>query len=85
MSDLPDLAALELALRDLSHDDRAVELVRQFAAGLGKTKQRQQIFNAPGALVRTPLDYDEAVASGTISPTEDRFSLLQGDDSVVVS
>lgn len=79
MSDLPNLAALELALRDLSHDERAVELVRQFAAGLGKTKQRQQVFNAPGALVRTPLDYDEAIASGTISPTEDRFSLLQGD------
>ena len=47
-----DLAALEVALRDLSHDDRAVQLVRSFAEGLGKTKQRQQIFNAPGALVR---------------------------------
>lgn len=53
MSDLPmDLAALEVALRDLSHDERAVQLVRNFAQGLGKTKQRQQIFNAPGALVR---------------------------------
>jgi hypothetical protein len=74
-----DLAALEFALRDLSHDDRAVQLVRSFAEGLGKTKQRQQIFNSPGALVRSPLDYDLAVASGAIESTEDRFSLLQGD------
>jgi hypothetical protein len=74
-----DLAALEVALRDLSHDERAVQLVRSFAQGLGKTKQRQQIFNAPGALVWSPLDYDAAVASGAIEPTEDRFSLLQGD------
>jgi hypothetical protein len=80
VSDLPmDLAALEFALRDLSHDDRAVQLVRSFAEGLGKTKQRQQIFNSPGALVRSPLDYDLAVASGAIESTEDRFSLLQGD------
>jgi hypothetical protein len=79
VSDLTTLSALELALRDLSHDERAVEVVRQFAANLGKTKQRQQVFNAPGALVRTPLDYDEALASGTIAPTEDRFSFLQGD------
>jgi hypothetical protein len=80
VSDLPmDLAALEVALRDLSHDESAVQLVRSFAQGLGKTKQRQQIFNAPGALVRSPLDYDTAVASGAIESTEDRFSLLQGD------
>jgi hypothetical protein len=79
VSDLPDLAALELALRDLSHDERSVQLVRSFAEGLGKTKQRQQVFNASGALVRSPLDYDVAVASGAVEPTEDKFSLLQGD------
>jgi hypothetical protein len=54
-----DLAALEVALRDLSYDDTAVQLVRSFAEGLGKTKQRQQIFNAPDALVRSPLDYND--------------------------
>jgi hypothetical protein len=74
-----DLADLELLLRDLSHDDRALQLVKNFAEGLGKTKQRQQIFNAPGALVRSPLDFDNAVASGDIDATEDRFTLLQGD------
>jgi hypothetical protein len=76
---LKDLADLEFLLRDLSHDDRALQLVKNFAEGLGKTKQRQQIFNAPGALVRSPLDYDDAVASGDIDATEDRFTLLQGD------
>jgi hypothetical protein len=56
MSDLPmDLAALEVALRDLSHDEGAVQLVRSFVQGLGKIKQRQQIFNAPSALLRSPL------------------------------
>jgi hypothetical protein len=74
-----DLKSLEEALRDLSHDDSAVRLVRDFAIQLGKTKQRQQIFNAPGAIVREPLDYDEALTTGSIEPTEDRFSLLQGD------
>jgi hypothetical protein len=61
VSDLPnDLAALEVALRYLSHDERAVQLVRSFADQLGKTKQRQQIFNAPGALVCSPIEYDMA-------------------------
>jgi hypothetical protein len=80
VSELPtDLAALELLLRDLSHDDRALQLVKSFAEGLGKTKQRQQVFNAPGALICSPLDYDTAVSSGKIVSTEDRFVLLQGD------
>ncbi len=80
MSDLPsDLATLEVALRDLSHDDRAVQLVRNFAERLGKTKQRQQMFNTHGALVRSPIEYGAAMASGIIDATEDRFELLQGD------
>lgn len=74
-----DLQSLEAALRQLSHDDTAVKLVRDFAQQLGKTKQRQLIFNDPGAIVRKPLNYDDAVASGSILHTEDRFSLLQGD------
>jgi hypothetical protein len=64
-----NLAALEVALRDLSHDESAIQLVRNFAQRLGKTKQRQQIFNAPGALVRSPLDYDDAIANGAIDTT----------------
>ena len=47
-----DLAALEVALRDLSHDERAVQLVISFSQGLGKTKQQQQIF---GSIIRSLL------------------------------
>jgi hypothetical protein len=74
-----NLAALEIALRELSHDDRAVKLIRDFAESLGKTKDRQQVFNTVGALVRSPLEYDNALAQGIIDATEDRFQLLQGD------
>lgn len=42
---LDNLAELELALKNLSHDDRAVQLIRSFAENLGKTKYRQQVFN----------------------------------------
>ena len=78
--DLPiDLKSLEEALRGLSHDDSAVQLVRDFASQLGKTKQRQLTFNSPGAIVREPLDYDDALANGLIDSSEDRFYFLQGD------
>jgi hypothetical protein len=41
MSEQPEnLTALELALKDLSHDDRAVQLIRGFAENLDKTKYR---------------------------------------------
>jgi hypothetical protein len=80
-----NLASLELALRDLSHDDRAVKLIRSFAESLGKTKYRQQVFNTAGALVRSPLEYDDALAQGIIDATEDRFQLLQGDIIVTES
>jgi hypothetical protein len=82
---LESLVALEFALKDLSHDDRAVQLIRSFAENLGKTKYRQQVFNAAGALVRSPLEYDEALAQGIIDAQEDRFQLLQGDIIVTES
>jgi hypothetical protein len=55
-----DLAALEVALRDLSHDESAVQLVRSFAQGLGKTKQRQQLlkFQSTQRLYLPPLPQD---------------------------
>jgi hypothetical protein len=37
------------------------------------------LFNAPGALARSPIEYNAAVASGVIDADEDRFGLLQGD------
>ncbi len=82
---LDNLAELELALKDLSHDDRAVQLIRSFAENLGKTKYRQQVFNTAGAMVRSPLEYDAALAQGVINDNEDRFQLLQGDIIVTES
>jgi hypothetical protein len=82
---LENLAELESALKDLSHDDRAIQLIRSFAENLGKTKYRQQVFNAVGALVRNPIDFDEALAQGIIDDNEDRFQLLQGDIVVTES
>ena len=38
------------------------------------------MYSAVSSLGRgIPIDYDAAVAIGTIESTEDRFSLLQGD------
>ena len=48
-----DLGELELQLQTLSHDDQALKLIQDFATKLGKTKQRQAVFNTEGALVRS--------------------------------
>ena len=73
------LSGLEERLRTLSHSDEAMRLVQEFAASLGKTKARQNVFNALGALVCQPISYREVLSKGLIDPQEDAFSLLQGD------
>jgi hypothetical protein len=79
-SNPPDsLLGLEERLSTLSHSDEAMRLVQEFAASLGKTKARQNVFNALGALVREPISYKEVLSKGLIDPQEDVFSLLQGD------
>jgi hypothetical protein len=76
----PDnLTTLETQLRDLSHDDQALRLIQEFADRLGKTKHRQKIFGAEGAIVRKPIDYRDVLARGAIGTDEDPFTLLQGD------
>jgi hypothetical protein len=75
----PSLAQLEIDLRSLSHDDLALKLIQVFAQSLGKTKQRQAVFNAPAALIRMPITFDDALRQGVISSQADPFSLLQGD------
>ncbi len=76
----PDnLATLETQLRHLSHDDQALRLIQEFADRLGKTKHRQKVFGAGGAIVRRPIDYQDVLARGAISGDEDPFTLLQGD------
>jgi hypothetical protein len=76
----PDsLLGLEEQLRTLSHSDEAMRLVQEFAASLGKTKARQNVFNALGDLVCQPISYREVLSKGLIDLQEDAFSLLQGD------
>jgi hypothetical protein len=73
------LEALEARLKSISHDTQALDILQSFAQNLGKTKARQQLFNANGALVRPPIDYRELRERGLITPEEDPFTLLQGD------
>lgn len=74
-----DLAELEAQLQTLSHDDQALKIIQIFATKLGKTKQRQRVFNARGALVREPIVYQDVLAKGLVESDEDSFILLQGD------
>jgi hypothetical protein len=73
------LAELESHLRTLSHDDNAVKIIQSFVLKLGKTKQRQNVFNSKGAIIREPIVYQEVLNRGLITPDEDPFILLQGD------
>jgi hypothetical protein len=79
VSDVVSLAGLEMQLCSLSHSDEAMRLVQNFSASLKKTLARQDVFNAPGALVCSPISYKDVLAKGLIDPKEDAFSLLQGD------
>lgn len=74
-----NLAELEAQLQTLSHDDQALKIIQVFAANLGKTKQRQRVFNARGTLVRQPIVYQDVLAQGLVESDEDPFILLQGD------
>jgi hypothetical protein len=72
------LEELQQRLITLSHDATAAKLVQDFAQSLSKA-QRQSAFNAPNALLRSPIDYQDALTQGVISPQEDAFDFLQGD------
>lgn len=74
-----NLQSLENQLRELSHDDRVFTIIQDFADRLGKTKDRQKVFGAEGALVRQPIEYGDMLARGLIRDDEDAFALLQGD------
>lgn len=68
-----------MQLRTLSHDEQPLKLIQSFANKLGKTNQRQAVFNTKGALVREPIVYQDVLAQGLIDAREDAFTLLQGD------
>lgn len=74
-----NLIELETRLQSLSHDIEPLSIIQSFAQKLGKTKARQKIFNAPGALVRSAIEYQDLRDNGLISQDEDPFILLQGD------
>lgn len=74
-----NLETLENQLRELSHDDRVLTIIQNFADRLGKTKDRQKVFGAEGALVHQPLEYRDVLATGLVREDEDAFALLQGD------
>lgn len=46
---------------------------------LAIAKARQQLFNANGALIRPPIEYQALIERELIPPGEDSFALLQGD------
>jgi len=73
------LAVLETQLRTLSHDDQALRIIQDFAERLGKTKDRQKVFGAEGALIRQPIEYHNLLSRGLINKDEDSFTLMQGD------
>jgi hypothetical protein len=73
------LKELEVSLQNLSHDLQPLTIIQSFAQKIGKTKARQKLFNANGALVRPPIEYQVLLDKGLISPEEDPFILLQGD------
>ena len=73
------LEELETHLQNLSHDIQPLSIIQSFARKIGKTKARQKLFNANGALVRPPIEYRLLQEQGLIAPEEDPFMLLQGD------
>jgi hypothetical protein len=52
------LVLLEQALQGISHSDEALRTIQEFAEKLKGTNERLQLFNAEGALVRSPLYFE---------------------------
>ncbi len=65
-------------MRPLSHSRDAIETLQAFCAAFKSTAERISVWNSENALVRKPIEPEEAVRLGFGDP-EDRFVLLQGD------
>lgn len=74
-----NLEDLQEHLQDLSHDELALNIIQKFAKNLGKTSNRQRVFNTQGAIIRKPITYQDVLDLKLITPDEDSFILLQGD------
>ncbi|GAB4458617.1 MAG: hypothetical protein OHK0029_20100 [Armatimonadaceae bacterium] len=70
---------LQERLRQAAHSQEALDEIQRFAAGLGKTRQRQEFFNTEGVLLVPPIYHQEAMERRLVSEEEDAFTLLQGD------
>jgi hypothetical protein len=78
MPTLRTLRELEKHLGLLSHSEAALDAVKEFSDGLKNSSERIAVFNADGAIVRSPISSDETRAAGFDRPDDD-FRLLQGD------
>ena len=72
------LRELEQRLSSLSHCEAALQHVQQFCDDLKGTKERLRVWNQESAIVRRPIEPNEATNLGFDKP-EDEFILLQGD------
>jgi hypothetical protein len=78
VSSAASLARLEEDLSALSHDESPLKVVQDFAKSLGK-RERQDVFNGPGVLVRPAIRPEDASGVGLEVAQRDAFVLLQGD------
>ena len=74
----PALAELCRSLAALSHDEGALNTVREFSERLRNTTTRLDIFNATGAILVRPITVEQTRAAG-FNEEDDNFSVLQGD------
>jgi hypothetical protein len=72
------LSELEEKLSSLSHSDAALNAIKDFAAGMRDSRERLGVFNASGAIVRSPILSEDTKALGFNEPDDD-FGFLQGD------
>jgi hypothetical protein len=70
-----DLAELEGRLAPLSHSLEAIKIVRDACKSIGNTTERIRLWNSSDALVRKPIQPEQAKELGF----NDEFVLLQGD------
>ncbi len=80
MNDSPirTLNELEEQLRFLSHNEDALNAVKQFSERLKNTRERLNVFNASGAIVRSPISSEMTKGLG-FTEADDDFTFLQGD------
>lgn len=74
-----NLKALEASLQGLSHNTNTSDIIKSFAESLGKTSEKQKVFNSKGALICLPIEHQKMIDKGLIDANEDPFTFLQGD------